>query len=195
MENLFVVFEGIDGSGKDTQCKALLKHLKKIGVKAQAFKYPTKKAKKIHEYLLGKKNAAQGEIFEEYLKDIMAGQDEIKGQLAAGWAVSDRYCISTAAYQGTGGMLEKRMEQIEMAGMKKADIALWLDISADEAMRRKGRQKILDKHEADFEFLKQVGLNYQKLFLASFMAKKWVRIDASKSEEEVFGQVKKALGI
>jgi dTMP kinase len=195
MENLFVVLEGIDGTGKNTQCAALEAHLKKMGVKTARVKYPSAGAKKIHQYLAGKKEGAQDEIFEEYIEDIKKGQGGIKKALLGGWVLADRYCISTAAYQGVGGKLERRMQQIEMMNLAKADIVLWLDMPAKEAMKRKNLQKLPDKHEADFEFLSQVAISYEKLCRASFMAKKWARIDASKPPEEVFGQIKKALGI
>ena len=40
METKLIVFEGIDGSGKGTQCQLLVSRLEKLGKKVLKFRYP-----------------------------------------------------------------------------------------------------------------------------------------------------------
>ncbi len=189
----FIVLEGIDGSGKETQVAGLVRFAKRKRARIFVHKYPTENAKKIKEHLSGKADISQDELLEMFAKDILAGQEKLKDELLKGWVIADRYCISTAAYQGIGGKLEQRMEQVKGMGFEKPDLVIWLDLSPEEAMKRKARQKILDRNESDLKFLKEVRANFEKLYGISFMCKKWKRIDASAEPKKVSEEIRKAL--
>lgn len=108
-KGLFVVFEGIDGSGKSTQARLLYETIVKKGIKAVLTKEPTDGpfGKKLRQ--LAQKGRDEITLQEEY--DLFM-QDraehvakELLPQLDQGTVVvCDRYFYSTMAYQGALGM-------------------------------------------------------------------------------------------
>ncbi|MFH2106093.1 MAG: dTMP kinase, partial [Candidatus Micrarchaeota archaeon] len=74
----------------------------------------------------------------------------------------------------------------------KPNKVILLDIPSSISFERKKRQKQLDRHEADKEFLERVRQNFLKLYEEKYMTK-WVKIDANKSIEEVYKQIRKEI--
>lgn len=105
----FIVFEGIDGSGKSTQTKLLVQRLKKEGKKVVMFDFPQygkKSAGMVEEYLSGKYGslkevgAYQASVF--YAVDRYDASFAIRKALAQGIIiVSDRYIGSNVGHQGS----------------------------------------------------------------------------------------------
>ena len=106
----FIVLEGIDGCGKSTQVEELLKLLKRRRQQAVTHKYPTKEAKLVHEHLEMKRKLEGDALFNAFVDDLQTNQARLAQDRQRAWVISDRYCISTAAYQGVGGKLEERGE-------------------------------------------------------------------------------------
>ena len=101
----FIVFEGIDGAGKTTQTKLLMKHLKKTGRKVVFIHFPqyqTKSGGLIENYLqgqYGKVGPYQASVF--YAADRFDGGLRIKQWLKDGYiVVADRYLASNIGHQG-----------------------------------------------------------------------------------------------
>ncbi|MCX8162975.1 MAG: dTMP kinase [Candidatus Micrarchaeota archaeon] len=190
---VFVVFEGIDGSGKGTQLQLLKNELKKQKEKFFVFKYPTKKAKKIREFLTQKIELDEDEAFFEYLKDIESQQPRILECLNKGWVISDRYFFSTIAYQSVEKSIEKRIEYIKSLKMIKPDYVFWLSINPQVAIQRKLKNKLPDRFEKDLEKLNKIEQNYELLYKMNFYSKKWVKLDAQEDKKTIFEQIKKEL--
>ncbi len=105
----FIVFEGIDGSGKSTQTKLLVQRLKKEGKRVATFDFPQygkKSAGMVEEYLSGKYGSLkevgpyQASIF--YAVDRYDASFEIQKTLSKGTIiVSDRYIGSNVGHQGS----------------------------------------------------------------------------------------------
>ncbi|MFN3909873.1 MAG: dTMP kinase [Candidatus Anstonellaceae archaeon] len=193
MAYLFIVFEGIDGAGKGTQIKFLEKELKKRKEKVFLYKYPTKKAKKIKEYLNQKIDLTEDEAFFEYLKDIGSQQNKIKESLEKGWVICDRYFFSTLAYQSIEQPLENRMEMLKNFKLTEPDFVVWLDIQPKNALERKLKNKLPDRFEQDLKKLELIRKNYQKLYALSFMSKKWLKINSAQSSKKIFEIIKKEI--
>ena len=185
----FIVFEGIDGAGKAVQ----IEHLKNVARKKRqrvfVHKFPTQNAKKIHRYLNGNQSLNEDELFEQYLTDIENEQQNIKTHVGLGWVICDRYAISTVAYQSIKQNMQKRIEQIDDAKLIKPDLVVWLDLPVDVAIARKTKQKKLDIHESNFEFLQKVLENYKKLYSDNFLAKEWLKINAQDEPQTIAKQV------
>jgi len=104
----FIVFEGLDGSGKSTQTKLLSGTLEKLGFKVVKIDFPQygkKSAGLVEEYLNGKYGSAKdvgpkrASIF--YACDRYDASFKIKKLLDKGViVVSDRYMASNIGHQG-----------------------------------------------------------------------------------------------
>jgi len=105
---LLIVFEGIDGSGKSTQCRMLADLLNKKGIANISFAEPTlgKWGMKIRQLLAeGRNGISPDEELEWFMNDRREDVEQnIEPALRAGKVVlMDRYYFSTAAYQGALG--------------------------------------------------------------------------------------------
>ena len=105
---LLIVFEGIDGSGKSTQCRMLADLLNKKGIANISLAEPTrgKWGMKIRQLLTkGRNGISSNEELEWFMNDRREDvKQNIEPALKAGKVVlMDRYYFSTAAYQGALG--------------------------------------------------------------------------------------------
>ena len=187
---MLIVFEGIDGSGKNTQIRKLISFLRQHKVKHRLHKYPTERALEARAHLLGEKDVAPLELARIFATDIASEQEKIAGEIASGLVVvCDRYIHSTLAYQGVAaGYAELRAELARYA-IATPDLVVLLDIGAQEAAKRKKEQKEPDRHEKDVAFLAAVRENYLKMEREGFLSYKYAVIDAARPEDEVFTDV------
>ncbi len=191
----FIVFEGIDGSGKTTQIELLINDLKSQGKQVEMIHYPDYDngiGKLIHDFLYKKYNFSPETQFLLYFADFIKDSKKIKQWLDQGKVViADRYFTTTIAYQCLKGVsLDKALKVAEEFNLLKPDIVIYVDIPADVAMERKFKEKgHLDRHEGDKDFLTNLRDVYKKL-VDNRVFTKWVIIDGEKSIEEVFKQVK-----
>jgi dTMP kinase len=115
-------------------------------------------------------------------------EELLKPQLALGAIIlCDRYTDSTVAYQGYGRGLDlaliHQLNQIATHGLE-SDLTLWLDIEAEAGLKRARKRGSADRIEqADLAFHRRVQQGFTQL--AASNPQRIVRIDASKSEEEV----------
>ena len=104
----FIVLEGLDGSGKSTQCKLLVERLRREGYKVETIDFPRhgeKPAWLVDEYLRGKYGTAKevgpycASIF--YACDRYDAGFKIREWLKKGKVVvADRYLASNIGHQG-----------------------------------------------------------------------------------------------
>ncbi|MDK9699445.1 MAG: dTMP kinase [bacterium] len=105
---LFIVFEGIDGSGKTTQIELLRDHLRNLSIEPLLVREPggTDIGEQVREILLSHKSTGMHPITEMLLFCSARAQlvtEQILPALAQGRVViADRYRISTEIYQGVG---------------------------------------------------------------------------------------------
>lgn len=186
---MLVVFEGIDGCGKETQIKLLRE---KLG--CAVFKYPTKKYQILNDYLEKKAHVDPKSLFLLFLADIAQEQEDMKRALAENkLVVLDRYVFSTIAYEVGSISYEAGKKIVEGVGYLKPDLVLLLDISSAVSQERKRKQKQLDRYEENAAYLEKVRSNFLRLFEERFLCMNWKKIDASKSVEEVYREIIKAV--
>lgn len=169
---LFLTFEGIDGSGKSTQCKRLAEALRAAGHEVLLTREPggSPGAEEIRRMVLEgdpDKWSAETEIllFTAARRDHM--ERTILPALAAGKVViCDRFADSTRMYQGLSrGDLRATVDQLHhlMIGYEP-DLTLLIDMDpATGLLRAKGRQGSEERFE-DF------GLGLQEKMRAGFLA-------------------------
>lgn len=140
----FIVFEGIDGSGKSTQMKLLAKKLEDRGIKARLTLEPTYGlvGETLHDILSGKIKADPKVIAALFVADrldhLTNQEDGVLKNLDAGETViCDRYYFSSYAYQSTEVPSEWVVEANKLcAETLRPDVTLFIDISPQVAMER-----------------------------------------------------------
>ncbi len=153
----FIVFEGIDGSGKTTQAKKLYEYLKGKGLKTVLTKEPggTDIGKEIRKILLNKDYnippIAELLLYEADRNIHISAF--VKPKLHNGYVViSDRYIYSTLAYQSFGRSIDRNLiDYLNSLATEdlKPDIVFLLDIPVEEGLNRIG--KIRDKDRIEKE--------------------------------------------
>ena len=141
----FVTLEGIDGCGKTTQARLLVKALECAGYPVLALREPggARISEQIRSVLLDPENRAMGPVCELLLYEAARAQlvhEIVKPALAAGRiVVCDRFYDSTTAYQGFAGGLgakvTRRANELAVAGCRP-DLTIVYDLSVSEAARR-----------------------------------------------------------
>ena len=201
MKGKFIVFEGIDGSGKTTQINQLSKWLKRANLIPEnnqlvITREPggTKLGKSIRSLLLDTSKEKSPDSVTELLLYAADGSQHvneiIRPALNKGdWVISDRFCGSTLAYQGYGRKLDikliKELETISTQGISP-DITFLLDIPVEESIKRRKSRKEDRIEKEGKEFLSNVSLGFNTLSKNN----KWKKISALKSKEDIIHEIK-----
>jgi dTMP kinase len=137
----FVCVEGIDGSGKTTHARFLVKTLCSLGYDAVYTTEPTRYSipgRKLRESFFAPERLPVEEEFKLFLDDrIIHLKDEVLPQLKQGKiVVTDRYYFSSVAYQGSRGLDWKYILEENLKVAIKPNIVILLNIPVDDAIER-----------------------------------------------------------
>lgn len=192
MKGKFIVFEGIDKSGKTTQAKMLCEHLKKSGVECVFCSEPTYEnpiGLLIRDWLNGKVEIKSGKAitllysadrYEDLKTRALPALKEGKT------VVMDRYYYSTMVYENVlYGADSEWIEKIHDFALKP-DKTIFIDISAEECVKRAGKKA--DRHEK-LDKMEKVRQGYIELS----DKESFIVIDGARPIEDVFDDVKRAL--
>lgn len=140
-QGIFIVIEGIDGTGKSTQSKRLAEWFRSRGREVLLSREPTDGpwGKKLRESATTGRLSAEEEL-ECFLNDRREHVEmSIKPALAEGKVVIlDRYYFSTMAYQGARGFDPAEIRLRNEAFAPQPDLLLILDLSVESAHGRIG---------------------------------------------------------
>ncbi len=195
MKGKFLVFEGIDGSGKRTLCNYSKKILEDLWYQVKKYEYPDYKSpwgKIITDFLSGSRELDVSVQFLTYAADIVKDQEEIKEYLESYFIVADRYITSTVAFQCARGFdLEKALQFVHLFEIIPPDVIFYMNVSPEIGKaRKKGQKGGLDRHEADMEFLEKVNSMYRELRDRKFLAKKWIEVNANQGLSKVKDKIR-----
>ena len=196
-KNLFLAFEGIDGSGKSTQSKLLEEKLKVEGIKVYHTYEPTgspigQLIKKIfrHEMEADHRTIA-GLYVADRIDHLTNTKDGILKKLEEGFTViTDRYYFSSYAYQGTHMSQDwVIMANSISADVLRPDVNIFIDIAPEVSIERvnKNRDKI-ELYES-VENLIEVRNKYFEAFEKLKNQEKVFIVDGNRSVEEIFTDV------
>lgn len=169
-KSLFIVFEGIDGSGKSTQLRALQERLEQHGIKPLVVREPggTPVGEQIRQVLLerpmGMEPLTELLLYEASRSELT--RTVLRPALTAGRVVlSDRFALASLAYQGYGRGLDftlvRKFNTIATDGIEPS-LTIILDVPVEIALARKRRA--FDRLEgAGREFHERVRRGYQEL--------------------------------
>lgn len=140
-QGIFIVIEGIDGTGKSTQSKRLAEWFRSRGREVLLSREPTDGpwGKKLRKSATTGRLSAEDEL-EYFLNDRWEHVEmSIKPALAEGKVVIlDRYYFSTMAYQGARGFDPAEIRRRNEAFAPQPDLLLILDLSVESAHGRIG---------------------------------------------------------
>jgi dTMP kinase len=187
---MLVVFEGIDGSGKETQIKLLREALARKGRTSAVIKYPTRKTKILNDYLEKKATVDPKALFLFFLADIADDRPNVEKALSThDVVILDRYVFSTIAYEVDSFDMGRGKMIVEGVGYMKPDRVILLDIDPKASQERKRKQKELDRYEENSAYLARVRSNYLGLLGERFLTPAWHKVDAGRPIEAVHSDI------
>jgi len=173
---LLIVLEGIDGSGKTTQARALLRRLRRRGRQAVFFREPTRGrwGREIKRLAVRADSMTPEEQLDLFVKDRRENVAlNLKPALAAGKVVVlDRYYFSTIAYQGAKGLDPGRIRRINEAFAVRPDLVVILDVDAAAGLGRIAGRKSRDELFEREDYLVRVARIFR-----GFSGPRFVHID------------------
>ncbi len=197
----FIVFEGIDGSGKSTQVKKLAEYLKSKKDKTYTTFEPTSSpvGSILRNILTHRIKASEQTIAALFLADRLDHiQNEVNGilkMLDNGFhVICDRYYFSSYAYHVPHVSLDWVIEANSVAAkLLRPDINLYIDITVEESLRRiQANRATTDLFETK-ERITTVRKNYLEAFERLKHIEKIKIINGAQSVDAVFEEVKLAV--
>lgn len=183
---LFVVLEGIDGSGKTTISKMLVDRLNRLGFKAEYTFEPTDS--EIVEVIRGK----YSEYRDAYIDALTFALDrllhlkrKVIPLLRDGFiVVSDRYMYSSVAYQAASGAPIEWVLLVNKYALKP-DVTIYLDVDPETGLRRRQFKTTRFPEFEVIDFARRVREVYLELVKRGLM----ISINATRPVEEVYRDV------
>ena len=194
---MFITFEGLDGSGKTTQARLLGARLEAEGIEVVLTREPggTPLGEEIRDLVLhGGEVAPWAEAALYAASRAQHVEQLIRPALERGATViSDRYVDSSVAYQGIArGLGLERVLELNLAAVEglMPDRTILLEIRADDAVGRMGGERDRIEREED-DFHARAARAYRQL--AEREPDRFVVVDGTASTEllaeEIYGRV------
>jgi dTMP kinase len=188
----FIVLEGIDGSGTTTQAARLAASLRASGHAVVSTREPSDGPigvvlrQALTRRLVGLSDRTLALLFAADRLDHLASV--VEPALAQGKVVvSDRYVLSSLAYQGM--RLPLRWVETLNAAARPADLTLFLEVDPRTAARRRqGRGGTDELFDAD-EVQRAVARAYGRVVRKHTRAQRVVRLDGRVSPDEVAREI------
>mgnify|MGYP001289801569 CR=1 FL=1 len=206
---LFVVFEGVEGSGKSFQSKKLYLNLKKKKINTILTREPggTRTAELIRKLILKDYfSKDQKEKFDRYTDTLLylaARNEHVKTKIIPALkqkkvVICDRFIDSTIAYQVYGKKIKfnfiNNIHKYILDGLKP-DITFLLKVSKNSSKKRLKKRKTKNRYDNFSQFFYS---KVQNSFVnIAKMKKNYFIFDSSKNDNElekiIFGIIKKRL--
>lgn len=163
--NLFITFEGIDGSGKTTQLRLLHEHLQKQNIPTVVAREPggTEVGEAIRQILLHSGTQDLKPVSELLLYYASRHENLCHNILPAlergQWVLCDRYADASLAYQGYGRGLDLHfIEQLNQAviGQSLPNLTFLIDLDPVVALaraRQRNQDRVVDEGRFEMESL------------------------------------------
>ena len=190
---MFIVIEGIDGAGCETQGKNLIKMLESKGLMNQTptlIKYPDydrNVGKIIRDFLYENKGLTAQQQFLLYTVQFIMDKKMIAEKRKDEILIADRYFSTTLCYQTLEGIdMKMALDYAKNFQIEVPDAIFYLNVDPDIAIKRKhgeDKKKIFGKK--DFDFIRKTVKNNTKMLVEKQVWTKWVNIDGNKGIEEI----------
>ncbi|KAJ7515407.1 hypothetical protein O6H91_22G012400 [Diphasiastrum complanatum] len=181
-----IVLEGLDRSGKSSQCASLVSFLQQKGLEAEAWRFPdrtTAVGTMLSSYLTSATELDDHAVHLLFSANRWEKRALLEGRLKAGTTlVVDRYAHSGVAFSAAKG-LDLEWCKAPETGLPSPDLVLYLNIPAEVAAARGGYGA--ERYE-DIGFQKKVALQFELL-----RASNWEVVDGRLSFDDVQEIVRK----
>ena len=210
-KSLFIVFEGIEGSGKSYQSKILYRNLKKVNKNVIFTREPggTKAAEIIRKIILKdyfeKDKKIKFDRYTDTLLYLAARNEHVKNKITPALKskkiiICDRFIDSTIAYQVYGKKVSmKFINNIhkQILGKIKPDITFILKVKPQAFLRRLKKRKTKNRYD---NFPLKFYIKAQNAFLKISKNKKnYIVLESSKNtpalQKKIFEIVKQKAGL
>jgi dTMP kinase len=186
----FIVFEGIDGSGTTTQTERLVSWLCETGSAIQTAE-PTDSefGRLLRRVLKGDVPAPAATTALMFAADRVDHMDrKIEPTLASGThVVSDRYVVSSFAYQGS--LLDLSFVKEINSLARTPDLTIFLRVSAEIAMERIARSRTERDAYEHLEFQREVAQSYERSILEPEAGRVEI-LDGQQHPDDITSQVR-----
>ncbi len=193
----FIVFEGLDGSGKGTQIRMLEKRLLDEGKNVALTAEPTESTLGgiIRDALSGDPARSPSELAALFLSDRIKHcadpKKGIKAMLDAGKdVICDRYYFSSFAYQGIDTDLDWVMKMnLDCPEILTPDVCIFLDVDPDICMKRIDSSRAFTEIYEKASTLTRIRNRFFEVFEKLGNRENIKIVDASRSPEDVAEEV------
>ncbi|PKB67614.1 MAG: dTMP kinase [SAR202 cluster bacterium Io17-Chloro-G4] len=190
----FIVFEGIDGSGKSTQAKALLQRLRRRNIPALLTHEPggTPLGEQLRRWLKGRADlsplaeltlfvAARAQLVDKVITPALKSGVTV---------ISDRFTASTVAYQGHGRGLDLDLINglnVAATGGLAPGLTILIDMPPEESLARRNDAGQDSFESAPWEFHRKVRESY--LAQAAANPDDWLLVDGAQDKRRLGQQI------
>ena len=193
----FIVFEGIDGSGKSTQIALLEQRLKAQGINVTKTAEPTNSGLGglIRDALSGTTPRKPHELAAMFLADRISHNVSpiygIKKLLNEGtYVICDRYYYSSFAYQGIDADINWVMDMnLGCEEITRPDVCIFLDIDPEQSAKRIGQSRAFLEIFEDTQTLQKIRSRFFDVFELIHHRENIKIIDAARGIDEIADDV------
>ncbi|CAH1245147.1 DTYMK [Branchiostoma lanceolatum] len=175
-----IVLEGVDHSGKTTQCMKLVEALKKHGQKAELIRFPdrtTAIGSVINDYLGNKCELHDFAIHLLFSANRWEAVPRMEKLLSEGTSlIVDRYAFSGVAFTAAKGLDMRRCQHSDI-GLPRPDLVIYLTLPPEEAAKR---SEYGGERYEQTDFQKKVAENFKVL-----QEDDWKILNANQTIEEL----------
>ncbi|MGE4651373.1 MAG: dTMP kinase [Myxococcota bacterium] len=192
---LLVALEGLDGCGKSTQLVGLGEALRAAGVAPLLTREPTDgvHGRRIREMARSGEPVPTADELRWFVDDRAEHvAQSIAPALAEGrLVITDRYFLSTVAYQGARGLDWRELLSESEARFPAPDLALYLEVPVELGLARvRARGGVAEPVFERADYLEEVAKIFRAIERPYFQ-----RIDASRSQREVQAELWEQLAV
>lgn len=184
---LFVI-EGIDGAGKSTQARMLLRKLRALGIDAVSLREPTRGrwGREIRCKAKQADSLTPAQELDLFLRDRRENVDKnIRPGLEKGRVmILDRYYFSTIAYQGAKGLDPDSILRLNERFAPKPDLVFIMDLPA-----ARGLGRIEGRASRDVLFEREGYLRKVRRIFGSFRGNRFTHLDAGRGKRELGAEI------
>lgn len=196
-KNLFIAFEGIDGSGKSTQVKLLAERLKEEGHKVYCTFEPTDSPigsiiRNIFKHRLeADEKTIAGLFVADRLDHLLNKTNGVLKKLEEGYTViTDRYYFSSYAYHSVHMPLEWIIEANSLsAELLRPDINIYIDMIPEVSIKRLNNGRSSIELYENIENLKKVREKYLEAIEYLKFQENVFMIDGNRSSDVLAAEI------